>query len=613
MTNRTVMLDLLAAPQWQTLGERYDPQESNRGAPGLVERLRAYRGQLSAERFVLPIAGIQGSGKSTLLNALAFDEPVLPIDADETTCVPVEIAWAAEQSPHAQVHFADGRVETLPCTEDALRAVVHNEHNPGNAKQVTRVVLTSNRELFRHGLVLVDLPGVGSLTQANRETTQRYLAEAVGVIFMLRTVPPLTRSEAVFVRLQWASLRTAIFVQNRWNDESNDEAQAGREHNAKVLRQIAEQAGIPFDEPPAIHVVNGFDALRGALSRNDGLVESSGLAALGAELGRFGTEWAVRVADVVATALGADLDRMAAVVGGRLAETKLDRSAHAARMADDARLHMERLQALDERGVRMRDDADAFRRAVRQQLRAWANEKGAELRNRMRTKMRAGIVDGPRLSRALRDEQSDATDDIFNQVQEDALAMQERLRMDLDGLDAWSADMPDITFTVDKAEGTRFENLAARAGAAAGGVWAAVEAGALVGIMGGGPIGALIGGAVGGLVGAMAGQWLGGKAKEGVTVLRARAVEPEVFAAIDRYVSETAAALNRIADEFVDHLDAVLEHWRAAKSAAFEEERQSSLSMMNLSADEKARAADGLTADLDAIDALRGKLTEARA
>ncbi|WP_192499586.1 dynamin family protein [Burkholderia cepacia] len=562
---------------------------------------------------MLPIAGIQGSGKSTLLNALAFDEPVLPIDADETTCVPVEIAWAAEQSPHAQVHFADGRVETLPCTEDALRAVVHNEHNPGNAKQVTRVVLTSNRELFRHGLVLVDLPGVGSLTQANRETTQRYLAEAVGVIFMLRTVPPLTRSEAVFVRLQWASLRTAIFVQNRWNDESNDEAQAGREHNAKVLRQIAEQAGIPFDEPPAIHVVNGFDALRGALSRNDGLVESSGLAALGAELGRFGAGWAVRVADVVATALGADLDRMAAVVGGRLAETKLDRSAHAARMADDARLHMERLQALDERGVRMRDDADAFRRAVRQQLRAWANEKGAELRNRMRTKMRAGIVDGPRLSRALRDEQSDATDDIFNQVQEDALAMQERLRMDLDGLDAWSADMPDITFTVDKAEGTRFENLAARAGAAAGGVWAAVEAGALVGIMGGGPIGALIGGAVGGLVGAMAGQWLGGKAKEGVTVLRARAVEPEVFAAIDRYVLETAAALNRIADEFVDHLDAVLEHWRAAKSAAFEEERQSSLSMMNLSADEKARAADGLTADLDAIDALRGKLTEARA
>lgn len=613
MTNRTVMLDLLAAPQWQTLGERYDPQESNRGAPGLVERLRAYRGQLSAERFVLPIAGIQGSGKSTLLNALAFDEPVLPIDADETTCVPVEIAWAAEQSPHAQVHFADGRVETLPCTEDALRAVVHNEHNPGNAKQVTRVVLTSNRELFRHGLVLVDLPGVGSLTQANRETTQRYLADAVGVIFMLRTVPPLTRSEAIFVRLQWASLRTAIFVQNRWNDESNDEAQAGREHNVKVLRQIAEQAGIPFDEPPAIHVVNGFDALRGALSRNDGLVESSGLAALGAELGRFGAEWAVRVADVVATALGADLDRMAAAVGGRLAETKLDRSAHAARMADDARLHMERLQALDERGVRMRDDADAFRRAVRQQLRAWANEKGAELRNRMRTKMRAGIVDGPRLSRALRDEQSDATDDIFNQVQEDALAMQERLRMDLDGLDAWSADMPDITFTVDKAEGTRFENLAARAGAAAGGVWAAVEAGALVGIMGGGPIGALIGGAVGGLLGAMAGQWLGGKAKEGVTELRARAVEPEVFAAIDRYVSETAAALNRIADEFVDHLDAVLEHWRAAKSAAFEEERQSSLSMMNLSADEKARAADGLTADLDAIDALRGKLTEARA
>ncbi|RQS40474.1 dynamin family protein [Burkholderia sp. Bp8990] len=613
MTNRTAMFDLLGAPQWPTLGERYDPQEPDDAQPGLVERLRAYRGQLSAERFVLPIAGIQGSGKSTLLNALAFDAPVLPIDADETTCVPVEIAWAAEQSPHAQVHFADGRVDTLPCTEDALRSVVHNEQNPGNVKQVTRVVLTSNRALFRHGLVLVDLPGVGSLTQANRDTTQRYLAEAVGVIFMLRTVPPLTRSEAVFVRLQWASLRTAIFVQNRWNDESDDEAQAGREHNEKVLRQIAEQAGIPFDAPPAIHVVNGFDALRGALSRNAGLVDASGLAALDAELGRFGSDWAGRVADAVATALDADLARVAAVIDGRLEETRLDRSAHAARMADDARLHIERLQALDERGARMRDDADAFRRTVRQQLRTWADDKGAELRNRMRTKMRAGIVDGPRLSRALRDEQSEATDDIFNQVQEDALAMQERLRMDLDGLDAWSADLPNITFTVDKAEAMRFENLIARAGAAAGGVWAAVEAGALVGGLGGGPIGALVGGAVGGLLGAMAGQWLGGKAKEGVTELRARAVEPEVFAAIDRYVAETAAALNGIADTFVDHLDAVLEHWRAAKSAAFEQERQGSLSMMNMSADEKARAADVLSADREAVDTLRGKLKEARA
>src|SRR5574343_358123 len=98
----------------------------------MADRLQTYRSQLAAERFVLPIAGIQGSGKSTLLNALAFDEPVLPIDADETTCVPVEIRWAERPQPQATVHYADGRTETLPRTEDALRSVVHNESNPGN-------------------------------------------------------------------------------------------------------------------------------------------------------------------------------------------------------------------------------------------------------------------------------------------------------------------------------------------------------------------------------------------------------------------------------------------------------------------------------------------------
>ncbi|CAE6773844.1 dynamin family protein [Paraburkholderia nemoris] len=606
--NKQAMRELLAGDEIQSLAKRYDPQQSDVASPRIGERLHAYAVQLSAERFVLPVAGIQGSGKSTLLNALAFDVPVLPIDADETTCVPVEICWAGESNPKALVHYTDGRVEALPCTEEALRSVVHNENNPGNEKQVSRVVLTSNREMLRHGLVLVDLPGVGSLTSANLETTQRYLREAVGVIFMLRTVPPLTRSEAMFVSLQWASLRTALFVQNRWNDESDDEALAGRDHNVKVLQQIAGQVGITLDKPPVVRLVNGYDALRATLNDDPSLAGSSGLAAMCAELGRFGEAWSERVGGDVLVAARTELARLAAIVAQRVHETTLDRGQHEAHMAEEAQSFIRQIELIDKHADKMRADADSFRREVRQQLRSWSTATAEQLRNRMRTKMRAGILDGQRLVQALSDEQEEATNDIFGEIEADARALQDRLRNDLEGLDVWNGQAPDLRFAVHKEESMRFENLAERLAGVAGGLggmWAGMEAGALVGSAGG-PVGAV----VGGLLGALAGAFLGRKAKEGVTALRAKAVEGEVFAAIDQYVEATAAALNEIAAGFGSVLNESLDQWRAAKLEAFESERERSLELLNMSAAEKADAAQRLIADAAQIDAVRSKVEE---
>lgn len=83
----------------------------------LAEKYEQFRQRLSARRFVVPVAGVQGSGKSTLLNAIAFDTPVLPIDADETTCVPLEIAYAERPSGQAIVRYTDGREELVPAAE----------------------------------------------------------------------------------------------------------------------------------------------------------------------------------------------------------------------------------------------------------------------------------------------------------------------------------------------------------------------------------------------------------------------------------------------------------------------------------------------------------------
>lgn len=43
---------------------------------------------------IIPVLGMQGMGKSTLINGLLEDN-ILPNDADETTCVPVEVKFGA--------------------------------------------------------------------------------------------------------------------------------------------------------------------------------------------------------------------------------------------------------------------------------------------------------------------------------------------------------------------------------------------------------------------------------------------------------------------------------------------------------------------------------------
>ena len=89
----------------------------------------------------------------------------------------------------AKVVLQNGQEEYVQATEESLKDFVHNEFNPCNEKGVDRIILESAEPIFEPGLVLVDLPGTGSLTAANMETTRRYLDEAVGVLFMLRTVP----------------------------------------------------------------------------------------------------------------------------------------------------------------------------------------------------------------------------------------------------------------------------------------------------------------------------------------------------------------------------------------------------------------------------------------
>lgn len=239
-------------------------------------RWQAWKKQLETDKFYLPVFGIQGCGKSTLLNALFFDDRVLPTDAQETTCVPAEIHYIPSLAGKAQVKFKDGSSIQVKADDTVLSSYIDNVHNPGNKKGVKIIEVYSDDEMLKDGLVLVDLPGIGSLTTANQETTIDYLEKSSGIIFLIRSVPPLTRSEIAWIRIVWPILPQAIFCQSCWDTDSNEETEDARAHNLSILSK--EKTIIWGDkiQVPGLLCVNGEGALRAKFNNDQAAFEESG-------------------------------------------------------------------------------------------------------------------------------------------------------------------------------------------------------------------------------------------------------------------------------------------------------------------------------------------------
>ncbi len=583
--------------------------------PELLACLQRHRGQdavsafgahfarLSKGRFVVPVAGVQGSGKSTLLNAIAFDQPVLPVEADETTCVPVEIGFSPQPSGNATIKFQNGSSQHVPATDDSLAAFVDNAHNPGNRLGVERVILESKSPTLANGLVLVDLPGVGSLTQANMETTKRYLDESVGVLFMLRTVPPLTRSESIFVAASWARLRAAFFVQNRWTDETDEEATGGREHNQLVLRDIAKRAHIPLENAPTIHVVTAYNALKGRLAKNQGLIGTSGLATFEGFLESASREWPRFVESATHAAALTELEAAKEVVDRQLADLHTERAGLEKQLHAEDERFANYLEALGARCNEGLERASSFQREQTSLLNTWVQNVRTDLRNEMRSKLRSGIVDGPRLTRALNDEETDKLDEVFSKLQESILVFQDEIRESFKDFSAWKPQRIASQSTVNRPESTKYEVLipkvvgaGAGLGGMAGGAWATAKLGAAIGTTFG-PVGTAIGAAVGGILGGIAGFWLGRKAQNAVTDHRAKLAEAEVFQAIDTFAENTRKGLREEVDKVHKEIRKVLEDWKAEQRTAFESDRSKVLETLGQTKEQRAARATQLEPD----------------
>lgn len=150
---------------------------------GLVEfrgRLEAMTARLEDGRFEIAFFGRVSSGKSSLLNALLGAE-VLPVGINPITAVPTKLQAGAIS--RATLAFADGRRQEIPLEQ--LPCFVTEEGNPGNTRNIMKVVAEVPSPRLREGIVLVDTPGLGSLARQGARETLAYLPSAdLGVLLI---------------------------------------------------------------------------------------------------------------------------------------------------------------------------------------------------------------------------------------------------------------------------------------------------------------------------------------------------------------------------------------------------------------------------------------------
>ena len=593
--------EVLSDINLRACGSRYD-----RDLPNRWDTLSQ---QLAQDRFVVPIMGVQGSGKSTLLTALLFDRPVLPIDASETTSVPVEIVYGTSNT--AVVSYVDGHKEEVPATEEELSRFVHQESNPGNRLNVKKVVVESPSPLLRSGVVLVDLPGLGSLTKANAETALAYLNESSGLIYLLRTVPPMTRSESLSLSLIWPRLPIIFFVQNLGTDQSDTEAEEGRSYNSFVIGDVAQRLGRILDESQKhIDIVCAYRALEGVFSRDVTKVEQSAINAFTERLDKAFGGWPTLVRTRITAAVHGDLGQCRALVLGRIGDLSADQADGQKALESEFARQGEALANLGRRIANVKEHLDEFIVARRNAVRAWQTESRSVLRNRMRTLMRKGIVDGARLDKALVDEQQAAGEPAYEAAREAVLDAISTIGKDLASEGDWAAGGAD-GLGVGKEESKRFENLFGRIAGAAGGVGgyvagaaAGAKLGAAFGLVGG-PAGVAIGvvvGALGGALGGFLASWLGRQAADAVLAARAKANEAEVFRVIDQYTDAVSSDLSRTATQFADTVHEKLRDWHSDGRSRSEKEHASRSEAIHGGVAERAARLGELQRDLGCLE-----------
>ncbi len=156
-----------------------------------TERALRLAERSEAQRYHIAVLGEFKRGKSTLVNAL-IGAPILPTGVIPVTSVATEIHFSQPRSG-IRVVFDDATTRELPLSE--LARYVSERDNPANRLGVRRVEVKVEAPLGAQGVVLVDTPGVASVSEQHTLAAKEALADSDGAVVVLSVDAPLSEQE----------------------------------------------------------------------------------------------------------------------------------------------------------------------------------------------------------------------------------------------------------------------------------------------------------------------------------------------------------------------------------------------------------------------------------
>jgi tRNA U34 5-carboxymethylaminomethyl modifying GTPase MnmE/TrmE len=227
------------------------------------DRLEEILARLEEERFHLAVLGQFKRGKSSLINAL-LGEAVLPTAVIPLTAIPTFIR--AGDRRKARISFVDGRPEESAVVERSedlvtfLSRYVSEPENPKNRLGVAQVEVFHPAELLRHGVVLIDTPGIGSTFRHNTEATLNFLVQCDAALFVSSADPPITEVEVSFLKDIRDKIPHLIFLFNKADYLDENDKQTALAFFRIVLEEEAGFSGVPVY---CVSARRGLEARRG--------------------------------------------------------------------------------------------------------------------------------------------------------------------------------------------------------------------------------------------------------------------------------------------------------------------------------------------------------------
>ncbi|MCX7634175.1 MAG: dynamin family protein [Syntrophales bacterium] len=158
--------------------------------------LAAYRGIFVEDPLIdVAILGQFKAGKSSFINSI-LGKAVLPVGVIPVTTAITRIQYGAEE--RAVVSHFDGRKTFISL--DELADYTSEAKNPSNEKNVEVIDITLPSLKPYAGLRLVDTPGLGSVFQYHKTTSENWLPEVGAALLAISADRPLSEHDLQLIR-----------------------------------------------------------------------------------------------------------------------------------------------------------------------------------------------------------------------------------------------------------------------------------------------------------------------------------------------------------------------------------------------------------------------------